>query len=152
MAADDPRKVLNALDDLEGKPNPGTNAIAAARKLLSDPRPSVRKKAARVLGTIHTPLSQDDLKAIYRMLKSYDTSEVDEALKALRDLNVPDAVPEITPLLKNPHDLLVCDACRTLAVLGTKELIPLIEPLLKHPHADVRTNARLAIAALAKRN
>ncbi len=152
LAADDPRKVLNALDDLAEQPNPGTNAIAAARKLLSDPRPALRKKAARALGAIHAQVDQADLKAIYRMLKSYDKAEADEALKALRGLHAPEAVPEITPLLKSSHNLLVRDACRTLAVLGTKELIPAIEPLLKHPNADVRTDAQSAITALQKRN
>lgn len=152
MASDNPKKVLNALDDLEEKPNPGTNVIAAARKLLPDARPAVRKKAARVLGAIHAQVNQDDLKAICRMLKSYDKSEADEALKALRGLQAPETIPEITPLLKSPHDLLVRDACRTLAVLGTRELIPSIEPLLNHPNGDIRMDARSAITALQSRN
>src|ERR1051325_4491571 len=103
MASNDPHKVLKALADLEEKQNPGTNAIGAARKLLSDPRPAVRKKAARVLGAIHAPLDQDEIKTICRMLKSYDPSEADDALKALRDLKVSEAIAEITPLLKSAH-------------------------------------------------
>lgn len=152
MASDDPRKVLNALDALEEKPNLGTNVIAAARKLLPDPRPSVRKKAARVLGVIHAQVDQDDIKAICRMLKSYDQAEVDDALRSLRGLSAPETIPEITPFLKDAHKLLVRDACRTLAVLGNKDLIPLIEPLLKHADADVRTDAKSAITALQAKN
>jgi HEAT repeat protein len=152
MASDDPRKVLNALDDLAEKPNPGTNLIATARKLLPDPRPSVRKKAARALGAIHAQLDQNDIKAIRRMLKSYDQSEAGEALKALRGLKAPETIPEITPLLKSAHKVLVRDACRTLAVLGNKDLIPLIEPLLKHSDADVRIDAQSAITALRAKN
>jgi HEAT repeat protein len=152
MASDNPRKVLNALDDLQEKPNSGTNVIAAARKLLVDPRPSVRKKAARVLGEIHARVDRDDIKAICRMLKSYDKAEVSDALKALRGLNAAEAIPEITPFLKSNHKLLVRDACRTLAVLGNKDVVPLIEPLLKNADADVRTDAQFAITALRSKN
>jgi HEAT repeat protein len=148
LSSSDPRAVLNALDDVQEQQHPGTNALAAARKLLGDPRPSVRKKAARVLGELHAPVDKDDLSAICRMLKSYDPSEADDALKALRGLNARETVPEITPLLKNSHPLLIRDACRTLAVLGNKDLITLIEPLLHHPIADVKTDAQAAIAAL----
>jgi HEAT repeat protein len=152
MASDDPRKVLNALGDLEEKQNPGTNAIAAARKLLLDPRPFVRKKAARVLGAIHAPLDQREIETIAQMLRSYDQSEVDDALKALRDLKASETIPKITPLLKSAHKLLVRDACRALAVLGNKDLIPLIEPLLNHSDGDVRIDARSAIATLRAKN
>jgi HEAT repeat protein len=152
MASDDTRKVLNALDGLEGKPDAGTNVILAARKLLPDPRPVVRKKAARVLGAIHAPLDGADLKAICRMLKSYDKSEADDALKALRGLEASETIPEIIPLLKSPHDLLVRDACRTLAVLGSKEQIPVIEPSLKHSNSDVRIDAQSAITTLQAKN
>src|SRR6185295_13777949 len=99
LAADDPRIVLNALDDLQEKKEPGTNAIAAVRKLLPDPRPAVRKKAARVLGELHAPVEPDDIKIICRMLKSYDPAEASDGLKALRGLNARETVPEITPLL-----------------------------------------------------
>jgi HEAT repeat protein len=148
LASPDPRVVLNALGDIQDQQHSSTNTIAVVRRLLSDPRPSVRRKAARVLGEIHAPVDKDDLGAICRMLKSYDPAEADDALKTLRALNARETVPEITPLLKSSRALLIRDACRTLAVLGNKDLIPLIEPLLQHPVADVKKEAQAAIAAL----
>jgi len=150
LTSDDPRLVTNALDDLAARPS--TNAMAVARKLLSDPRPFVRKKAVRVLCAMHAPLDPDEIKAICRMLNSYDQSEAENALKALRDLNAPETIPEITPLLKSSHKALVRDACRTLAVLGNKDQIPLIEPLLNHPDPGVQADARSAIASLQTKN
>ncbi len=148
LAADDSRKVLNALDELEASSRPGSNALLAARKLLPDPRPSIREKAARVLGALHADLNHNDIKAICRMLRSYDTHEADEALKALRGLNAAEAVPEIAPLLKSPQAALVRDACRTLAILGKKDLIPTIEPLLGDKRANIRKEAQDAIEKL----
>lgn len=148
MRAEDPRRVLNALDDLAAFPNPSTNVIGVARQLLTDPQPSVRKKAARVLGVMHVAYSADDLKAICRMLKSHDRGEVGVGLRVLRDLKAREAVLEVTPLLKSNHIGVLRDACRTLAVLGSKEQIPLIQPLLNHTDEAVQQDAKLAIAAL----
>jgi HEAT repeat protein len=148
LAVDDTRKVLNALDKVEESPRPGTNALLAVRKLLSDPRPSVREKAARVLGALHADVNHNDIIAICRMLRSYDKHEADEALKALRGLNAAEAIPEIIPLLKSPQTPLVREACRTLATIGNKELIPSIEPLLDDKRADVRKEAQEAIIKL----
>jgi HEAT repeat protein len=69
-------------------------------------------------------------------------------LKALRGLDAPSAVPEITPLLNHPNSHIVRDACRTLAVIGDKSLIPQIEPLLKNPEPAVQKDAQDAIVAL----
>jgi HEAT repeat protein len=148
LAADDTRRVLNALDDLSASSRPGTNALLAVRRLLPDPRPTVREKAARVLGLLHADVDHDDLKAICRMLRSYDKHEASEALKALRGLKAAEAIPEITPLLKSPQEMLVRDACRTLAIIGNKDVIPSIEPLLQDKRDDVRKDAQDAIAAL----
>lgn len=139
---------MNALDDIQEKAHAETNVVSAVRKLLPDSRPSVRQKAARVLGALHAPVGHDDLKAICTMLKSYDQREADSALKALRGLDAAEAIPDITPLLKSSYPLLVRDACRTLAVLGGKDQIPLIKPLLQHRDKDVRKDAETAIATL----
>jgi HEAT repeat protein len=148
LASDDPRTVRNALDDLADESRPSTNVLLAVRKLLPDPRPSVRTKAARVLGALHAEVDSNDIKAICSMLKSYDQREEDDALKALRDLHASESVSEITPLLKSSHILIVRDACRTLAVLGNKDVIVSIEPLLNHPDGNVRKDAQAAIVAL----
>lgn len=81
-------------------------------------------------------------------LRSSDPEQVMDALKSLRRMNAPEAVPEILPCLLESHPNILRDACRTLAVLGNKDVIPAIEPLLKNSRSDVRTDARAAIAKL----
>ena len=68
LVSDDLNKVDNALGDVESMAHPDTNVLLAVKKLLPDPRPSIRQKAARVLGTIHAPMNQNDLDAICFML------------------------------------------------------------------------------------
>jgi len=148
LAAADPRVVLNALDDLQEQKPTATNAFASVRKLLNDPRPSVRRKSARVLGELKAPVTADDIDAICRMLNSFDVGEAGDALKSLRGLNAPQAIPKIRPFLQSQRLVLVREACRTLATLGGKDLIPDIEPLLKHPNAEVRRDAQSALTAL----
>ncbi len=143
-----PVTVLSALKALETEHPNSTNAHSAIKKLLSDKRPTVRRKAARVLGAVHAPVDQNDINYICAFLKSSNDSEVEDGLLALRGLNVPQVVPEILPFLKSSNTHLVRDACRALAVLGNKDTIVLIEPLLKHPEAAVKKDAENAIASL----
>jgi HEAT repeat protein len=140
--------VTSALQKLEKEYPTSTTALPAIKKLLTDPRPKVQRKAARVLGSIHAPVDQTDIDNICALLKSPDVDEVTDALKALRGLNAPSAVPQILPVLKSPTPNLVRDACRTLAVLGDKSVIPSIEPLLKDPNPKVQKDAQDAIFAL----
>jgi HEAT repeat protein len=140
--------VTSALAKLEKEYPTSTTMLPAIKKLLADPRPKVQRKAARVLGALHAPVEQTDVKNICTMLKASDVDEVTDALKALRGLNAPSAVPEILPVLKSSTPNLVRDACRTLAVLGDKSIIPSIEPLLKDPNPKVQKDAQDAIFAL----
>jgi hypothetical protein len=106
------------------------------------------------LGALHAEVSDDDIKAICSLLKSGTTEEVIDGLKALRGLKAPQAVAQITPLLKETgrHPNVIRDACRTLAVLGNKSIIPEIEPLLNSPNAAIKRDAQDAIYALKSKS
>jgi vesicle coat complex subunit len=149
-ALDSPRAelVTEALQKLEKEYPTSTNAFPKMRKLLSDDRAKVRRKAARVLGMLHAPVDDNDLKAILAMFKASDPQEVMDALKALRGLNAASTVKDITPLLNHSTRNVVRDALRTLAALGTKDLIPTIEPLLKNSDPAVQKDAQDAIFQL----
>lgn len=140
--------VADALQGLEKNYPTSTNGFAAMKQLLTDPRPKVQIKAARVLGILHAPVNQTDINNICALLKSTNPDTVTAGLKSLRGLNAPSAVPEILPVLKSLTPNLVRDACRTLAVLGDKSVIPSIEPLLKDPNPKVQKDAQDAIFAL----
>lgn len=140
--------VLDALQKLEKQFPTTTTALPTMKKLLVDPRVKVHRKAARVLGMLHAPVDETDIKNICALLKTSDAEDATAGLKALRGLAAPSAVPEILPLLKSPAPNVVRDACRTLAVLGDKSVIPSIEPLLKDPNPKVHKDAQDAIFAL----
>ena len=122
------------------------------KKLLTDPRLKVQRKAARVLGVLHAPVDQTDINNICTLLKSTNTDTITDGLKALRGLTAPSAVPDILPLLDHSNSHIIRDACRTLAVLGNKDLIPKIEPLLKNPQPAVQKDAQDAIMALRSKS
>jgi HEAT repeat protein len=142
--------VTSALQKLEKEYPTSTKAFPAMKKLLTDNRDKVRRKAARVLGVLHADVSDADIKAIATMLKASDPQEVIDALKSLRGLKAAQAVPDILPLLKSNTPNVIRDACRTLAVHGSKDIIPSIEPLLTHPSAAVKADAQDAIFKLKK--
>lgn len=141
--------VADAMLQLEKKYPTSPKAIAAIKKYLADPREKVRRKAARVLGALHAPVTDDELKSIAALLKAADPQEVMDGLKALRGLeSAKKALPEILALLKHANVGVIRDAARTVAMLGTKANIADIEPLLKHPDAKVQKDAQDAIFAL----
>jgi HEAT repeat protein len=142
-SADVITSAIGKLEDMRG-----TNSIPALKRLLPDSRASVRRKAARVLGIFHAPMTDEEIAQACLLLKASDWREVVDGLKALRGFDAPQAVPEILPLLKYRQENVVRDSCRTLTVLGTKDVIPLIEPLLKDPNEAVRRDAQDAIAIL----
>jgi len=148
LASSTETKVTDALLQLEKHYPTSTKAFPTMKKLLTDPRVKVRRKAARVLGVLHAEVSQEDIKKVCALLKGSDPQEVLDGLKSLRGLKAPDAVAEILPLLKSATPNVIRDACRTLAVLGSKDTIPALEPLLKHPQANVQKDAQDAIFAL----
>jgi HEAT repeat protein len=141
-------KVTSALLTLEKEYPTSTKAFPAMKKLLTDSRAKVRRKAARVLGILHAEVNDQDVQSIAALLKGTDAEEVIDGLKALRGLKAPGAVPQIMPLLKNANPYIIRDSCRTLAVLGGKDLIPSIEPLLNHSAAAVKKDAQDAIFIL----
>jgi hypothetical protein len=89
-----------------------------------------------------------EVEKICESLKAEKPDEVIQALKKLRGMNAPEAVPQILPCLNNSNPNVVRDACRTLAVLGDKSIIPSIEPLLKDSRKAVSKDAQNAIAKL----
>jgi HEAT repeat protein len=152
LAASNPENVITdamtQLEKLFKKDASRTNAIPAFKKLLTDTRAPVRRKAARLLGIFHATLDDTEIKQLCEQLKSSDWREVQSGLKALRDLNAPAAVPEIVPCLKHANPFVTRDACRTLAAVGNKDVIPSIEPLLNDPNKAVQKDAQDAITAL----
>jgi HEAT repeat protein len=154
LASANADKVAMAMQQLEKAYPTSTKAHPQIKKLLTDERPKVRRKAARVLGALHAEVSDADIKAICALLKSADPDEAIDGLKALRGLKAPQAVAQITPLLKETgrHANVIRDACRTLAVLGDKSTIPQIEPLLNNPNAAIRKDAQDAIFALKSKS
>ncbi len=140
--------VTAALQKLEKEYPTSTKGVPRIKALLTDSRPEVRRKAARVLGILHAEVDAADLKAICALLKGSTPAEIIDGLKALRGLKAASVIPEILPLLQNPTPNVIRDACRTLAVLGNKDLIPKIEPLLSHPHSAVQKDAQDAIFLL----
>lgn len=150
LASPNVTKVEAALQNLEKHYPTSTKALPQIKKLLTDDRPRVRRKAARVLGALHAEVSKEDVKAICELLKSQNPDEAIDGLKALRGLKAPQAVEQIIPILKetNRHPNVIRDACRTLAVLGDKSVIREIEPLLNSPNAAIKKDAQDAIFAL----
>ena len=140
--------VIAALQGLEKNYPTDPAAVAKVKSMLTDPRPRVHEKAARVLGAIHADVSGSELATITAMLNSPDKNEVGEALKALRGLKAEGTVPKIVPLLKHADANVKRDACRTLAVLGTKSNVSDIQPLLSDPDKAVVKDANDAIYTL----
>ena len=97
-------------------------------------------------------ISDPEVEKLCADLKSDKPGKVADALKRLRTMNSPEAVPQILPCLTNPKSGVVRDACRTLAVLGDKSIIPSIEPLLTDSRSDVRKDAQDAIDKLSATN
>ncbi len=127
---------------------PTKNGVSGGSTARPLPPDRVSRIAARALGKYHATLNEDELDIIYNLLNSPDNDSVVDALKALRGLNAPQAVPKILPLLHAKDTHVVRDACRTLAVLGNTNTIPFIEPLLKDLRSDVRQDAQEAIKTL----
>jgi hypothetical protein len=96
-------------------------------------------------------ISDPKVSELCTTLESTDPDEVGRALKALRTMDAPEAVPAILPCLENNNVHVVRDACRTLAVLGNKSVIPSIEPLLTNSRKDVRKDAQDAIKKLQEK-
>lgn len=143
--------VISALQSIEKNYPTTTKALPAMKKLLTDPRIKVQRKAARVLGSIHADVDSTDIQNICTLLKSTDVDTIIDGLKALRGLQAQSAIPEILPLLKNANDNVKRDSMRTLAVLGDKSLIPDIKPLLTYPDLGVQKDAADAIAILKEK-
>lgn len=141
-------ETAHALAALEKEYPTSEKALPLIKRLLTDSDKTVRCKAARVLGAIHAEVTEPDLDAICSLLRSTDTKEVEDGLKALRGLKAANAVPKILPVLTSRDTHNLRDACRTLAVVGNKDLIAAIEPLLKHSDPAVRKDADAAIAVL----
>jgi HEAT repeat protein len=149
-ALDSPKDkvVVSALQDFE-KSFPNSEAgLAKVKALLTDARPTVHRKAARVLGALHANVSDADLKNIAALLEAKTKEEVMDGLKALRGLKAQSIAPQLVPLLQNADQNIKRDACRTLAVIGDKSQIKDIEPLLQSSEKAVVEDASKAIFAL----
>jgi HEAT repeat protein len=142
--------VANAIQDLEKNYPNSPKSIPEIKKLLTDPRPLVKRKAAWALGAVNADVSKADLKNIATLL-SGDRDDKEYGLKALRGLKAQSTIPQIIPLLKDPNKNVMRDAIRTLAVLGDKSLIPDIKPFLTYPDLAVQKDAADAIAILKEK-
>lgn len=148
MGSSNEDTVASAMLAFEKQYPTSTKAFPTMKKLLTDPRAKVRRKAARVLGVLHAEVDEQNLKDICAMFKASEPREQMDALISLRGLKAQSTIPEILPLLNSPTPNVIRDACRTLAVLGNKDLIANIEPLLKHADKKVQTDAQDAIYKL----
>jgi hypothetical protein len=144
-------KVANAMLQLEKNFPTSTAMIPPIKKLLTDPREKVRRKAARVLGALHTEVDSTDLKNITAMFAAKNPQEAMDALKALRGLKAESVLPEVVAQLKSPNNGVVRDAMRTIADLGNKSHVSAIEPLLTHAEPAVKKDAADAIFKLQKK-
>jgi len=161
LKSPDPDKVIDALDRLPSSCPDSTNAVREIVVVLKSQRKTsakyppniITRRAARALGDYGATLEWDEIAIIAGLLRSQDANEVCDGLKALRGLSEPAEIQlritgQLLPLLNDPDNHIVRDACRTLAVHGTRDVIPALEPLTKHRRADVRMDAKDAIAVL----
>ena len=103
---------------------------------------------APVLPAPATAISNPEVASLCATLKSDNPRLVIKALKDLRQLYCPEAVPQVLLCLDHYNVNVIRDACRTLAVIGDKSVIPSLQPLLLHRRADVRRDAQMAIYKL----
>jgi HEAT repeat protein len=143
--------VVSALRDVEKNYPTSAKVLPAVKKLLADPRLTVARKSARVLGAIHADVDETDIQNICELLKSSDKHVIMDGLISLRGLKAPSAIPQILPLLDNPDANVKRDSMRTLAVLGDSSLIPKIQPLLTYPDLAVQKDAADAISILKEK-
>lgn len=141
-------KVTAAMQAIEKKFPNSVEGVTKIKSMLGDSRVKVRRKAARVIGTLHADVTEAELKSIAALLKGSTPEEVIDGLKSLRGLKSQPVIPEITALLTHATPNVVRDACRTLSEIGGKDLIPAIEPLLNHAHPAVKKDAQDAIFKL----
>lgn len=141
-------KVAAAMQEIEKKYPNSTEGIAKIKSMLGDERVKVRRKAARVVGTLHADVTEAELKQIAALLKGKTPEEIIDGLKSLRGLKSQPVIPEIKALLTHATPNVVRDACRTLSEIGNKDVIPAIEPLLNHANAAVKKDAQDAIFKL----
>lgn len=151
LASPKEKTVINALQEMETLYPTSATCQAAIKPLLTDSRVPVVRKAARVLGMMNAPVSEEDLKHIAALLKSTDKATVIDGLKALRGLKAQSMIPEIVPLLQNPDKNIMRDSIRTLAVLGDKSLVPTIQPFMDYPDLAVQKDAADALAILKQK-
>jgi len=144
----DGKKVATAMLHIEKKYPTSAKALPIIKGFLTDSRPEVRRKAARVLGALHTDVTESELKAITELFKATDPREIMDGLIALRGLKSKSTIPQILPLLNHSTPNVIRDACRTLGEIGSKDVIPAIEPLLNHADAKVKKDAQDAIFKL----
>lgn len=152
LAAPKEGVVTEALLKLEKEFPASTKWQPEVKKMLADPRETIRRKAGRVLGAVHAEVSDADLKNITAMFKGSNPQEVMDALKSLRGLKAQSTLPEILPLLQNPHAGIVRDALRTIATLGDKSHLPQVEALFSHADAKVKKDAQDAAFTLKSKN
>jgi len=143
--------VINAIQDIEKNYPASATGVARIKALLADPRQSVVRKAAWMLGTTHAEVNETDLKNIAALLDATEKPAVLDGLKSLRGLKAQSTIPKIIPLLQNPDLNIKRDSMRTLAVLGDKNLVPAIQPFLTFPDLAVQKDAADAITILKEK-
>ena len=151
LAGPNEDKVANAMLQLEKNFSTSTAMLPPIKKLLTDPREKVRRKAARVLGALHSEVDAADLKNVTAMFAAKNPQEAMDALKALRGLKAESVLPEVVAQLKSANNNLVRDAMRTISELGNKSHVSAIEPLLAHADPGVKKDAADAIFKLQKK-
>ena len=88
-------KVTAAMQEIEKKFPNSVEGIKTIKSMLGDPRVKVRRKAARVIGSLHADVTEAELKTIAELLKGATVEEIIDGLKALRGLKSQSVIPQI---------------------------------------------------------
>jgi HEAT repeat protein len=132
----------------------GEAATPSLIRLLKDPNPKVRSRAALMLGNMTSPNNSDFL--LSRTPSIFGTSNsvglptsAATALKRKRE-SARSSIPSLVPLLKDLNSEVRLNAAFTLGEMeeSAKFTIPQIIPLLKDSNPDVRSIAAEALKTL----
>src|SRR5574341_1102969 len=120
-----------------------TNARRVALAGLTDPKPTVRRVSAEILGKLNAP---EAIEPLSRALAEPDVDVRCAVLDALVELNAYQAVDQIAALTTDPEPSVRCSAINALSILAPQHAS--IETVLLNASkdADPKVRARTAVA------
>jgi hypothetical protein len=127
-----------ALEQMEPKPE----AIPVFAKALNDPKPSIRRLAAAMLGLTGNP---ESIPHLCRALKDETVSVRRTAGDSLSDLGNPEAIGPMMEALKDPSRLVRWRAARFLFESGDETALSALKEAEEDPEFEVKMQVRMAI-------